>query len=189
MTACDPKDAYDFVTRIEGLSELASQVSAPLIRAAVPAVLVPSSMSKGGIEDLPYVDLPLTMYGKGAEVNRRSGLNWGVRGRPNPDEAYLAVPATVTRKSFFPARGVQFSVVTDDGTEFFAAICQDGSKALHSVESNAIIGQWFRKRLQVPAGELVTIDHLRTFGRLTVRMYLLPSGKYLMDFRKLSHNQ
>jgi hypothetical protein len=127
--------------------------------------VVPDDFLKG----CPRVTLPLTSYGKGLEVPDRSGLNWGQRpdqGR-NPDQAYISVPADVNRTGFFPPRGEFFTVVTDDGETFEMSRNQDDGKALHTPD-NAALGRYMRKRLRVESGKLVTIEHLRMYGKLEV---------------------
>ena len=96
----------------------------------------------------------LSLLTRSGVVPRRSGLNWGQRpeqGR-HPDQAYLAIPSRIARTGFFPPRAIRFTVITDDGFSFIAVTAQDNDKAIHTPDGNNILGEYFRRRLGVPAG-------------------------------------
>lgn len=66
------------------------------------------------------------------------------------------------KAGFFPDREnpddencPMFKVITKDFGSFHMRMAQQGNKALHSVESNAILGEWIRKRIGAPAGGYV----------------------------------
>lgn len=117
-------------------------------------------------------------------VARRSGLNWGQRPeqRRNPNQAYLRIPAKIARTEFFPPRATQFTVRTDDGYSFIAVVAQDGDKAIHTPDGNNILGEYFRQRLGVPLGDLVTREHLDNYGRTDIRFCKLEDETFEMDF-------
>lgn len=115
-------------------------------------------------------------------VAERSGLNWGQRPDRNPNESYLRIPTSISQTDFFPSRATQFTVLTDDGLSFIAVIAQDKGKAIETPDGNHILGEYFRRRLNVPLGELVTKQHLEIYGRTDVDFYKLDDETFLMDF-------
>lgn len=134
------------------------------------------------------VILPLVMTGgpkaTRGDVHLRSGLNWGQRpeyGR-EPNQAYIPVPAQIARSGFFPPRGVQFLVNTDDNKAIMMVVAEDGDKALHSPQGNQLIGEYFRHRLGVPNGAPVLLADLERFGSRFVRFYKTDEESYFMEY-------
>lgn len=115
-------------------------------------------------------------------VHSKAGLNWGQRGARDRNQAYIPIHKRIRDRDFFPPRAEQFTVLTDDGESFIMAVAQDDGKALHSTESNALLGLYFRNRMGLQSGEKITKDHLRQYGRMTVDFYRIEPGTYLMDF-------
>jgi hypothetical protein len=50
------------------------------------------------------------------------------------------------------------------------------------VESNAILGEWIRKRIGAPAGGYVTKQMLELYGKTFVTFRKYEDGTYLLDF-------
>jgi hypothetical protein len=115
-------------------------------------------------------------------VPYRSGLNWGQRPNRNQNQAYLSIPADIQRSGFFPETGIPFNMICDDGYAMICARAQQNGKALHSIKNNAIMGMYFRDRLNLGSGELVTIQHLENYGRLYVNITRSGDGEYYLDF-------
>ena len=115
-------------------------------------------------------------------VHSTAGLNWGQRGTRDRNQAYIPIEKRIRNRNFFPPRAEQFTVLTDDGESFIMAVAQDDGKALHSTESNALLGLYFRNRMGLQSGEKIIKDHLRQYGRMTVDFYRIEPGTYLMDF-------
>jgi hypothetical protein len=133
-----------------------------------------------------FVTLPLTSKIKGVElVPQRSGLNWGQRPGRDENQAYLSVPAYIQRSGFFPDRGEPFIVECDDGEILKCVRSQDNGKAIETSGNNSILGIYFRKRLGVRSGYLVTIDHLYRYGRISVDIKYINDYKYYLDFSTL----
>ncbi|MEZ9357068.1 hypothetical protein AB4143_12920 [Vibrio breoganii] len=122
--------------------------------------------------------------GKGANlrVPFSSGLNWGQRKGRDKNQAYLSVPSSVQKSGFFPDIGVEFILETDDGEIWKCARRQANGKAIHTVESNSIMGEYFRKRLGLASGDFVIIDHLLSYRRLTVDIYKKNDVHFILDF-------
>jgi hypothetical protein len=112
------------------------------------------------------VALPLVQTTKqpGEVHNAGAGLNWGQRKGRDPDQSYIPIPSTIGRSGFFPARGVHFQVITDDGESFIAVRAQDGGKAIETPSDNSILGKYFRRKLGLPRGSLITTEDLNRFG-------------------------
>lgn len=119
-------------------------------------------------------------------VPDRSGLNWGNRPEHNrdPNQAELRVTAEINRSKFFPPVGVHFSVLTDDGEVFNCVRAQSGGKAIESNPSNAALGRYFRRRLGLASGSVVTIEDLDRYGRRDVTFFRLNEYEFLLDFSK-----
>ena len=132
-----------------------------------------------------FVDLPLVMMrGKNAgEVHHRSALNWGQRENRNPNQAYIPVPSSVAKSSFFPEKGVHFQVSTDDGEAFLCTVAQDGEKAIETPTDNSIIGLYFRRRLGLPSGARVNRSDLERFGATSVRFTRRDLENYELSFQ------
>lgn len=128
---------------------------------------------------LPYVDLPLV--DNSGNVPLHSGLNWGQRDGREPNQAYISIPATIARSHFFPPRTVYFNVMTGDGM-MTMVVAQDGDKALHTPENNSIIGRYFRNKLNLPDGALVTREDLDRYGHCAVRFYKDDNENYYLEF-------
>ena len=131
----------------------------------------------------PSVTLPLTSVIKGVEiVPRRSGLNWGQRPGRASDQAYLPVPAEVQRQSFFPDPGVPFIIETDDGVKLKCVRSQTNGKAIESKDNNSLLGSYFRRRLGIGSGHIVTLDHLVHYGRRSVEIEKVSDFWFKLDF-------
>lgn len=117
-------------------------------------------------------------------VPTRSGLNWGQRPeeRRDPNQAYLSLRADVYKTDFFPEITVHFTVLTDDGKSMTCSRAQQGSKAIHTPARNALLGEYFKNRLGLSSGEMVTKEHLDAYGRDNVVFYKIDDETYYMDF-------
>jgi hypothetical protein len=129
------------------------------------------------------ITLSLIVARSGMErVPMRSGLNWGQRPGRNPNQAYLSVPREIQRSSFLPEIGQQFLVEADDGQRFIMVRAQSNGKALETPGDNSLLGRYFRTRIGVESGRLVTATHLRRYGRTSVDIYRVSSSHYELDF-------
>lgn len=129
------------------------------------------------------VTLSLTTSRGGVlSVPQRSGLNWGQRPNRASDQAYIPVPVEVQRSRFFPERGVHFIVECDDGFLMKCVRTQQNGKAIETPDDNSILGRYFRNRLGVRSGFLVTLEHLRAYGRVSVDFYFMEQNRYKLDF-------
>jgi hypothetical protein len=74
------------------------------------------------------------------------------------------------------------TVLTDDNKVLICTRAQDNGKAIQTPHNNSLIGEYFRRRLGVPFGEPVTIEHLQNYGRTDVDFYKIDDETYFMDF-------
>lgn len=128
----------------------------------------------------------------GSETGYGSGINWGIRKngtKRNPNQAYIPYNKDDKVIGFFPDRVFPedkncpiFKVITKDFGLFHMRMAQSGNKGLHSAESNAILGEWIRKRLGVPLGGYVTKQMLELYGKTYVTFRKYEDGTYLLDF-------
>ena len=128
----------------------------------------------------------------GTKTGHGSGVNWGIR--PNRtkrdlDQAYIPYNVADRKEGFFPDRLHPddkncpiFRVITKDYGTFHMRMAQANNKGLHSAESNAILGKWLRKRLQIPSGEFITKKMLEDYGKTYVTFRKYSDGTYLLDF-------
>jgi len=131
-----------------------------------------------------YVRISLVVTSGGRErVPDRSGLNWGQRAGRNPNQAYLPIPAADQRSGFFPEVGEVFSVECDDGFKLTLVRAQQNGKALETPDNNALLGEYFRRRLNVRLGNPVALRHLHEYGRTSVDIFRSQTEGYLLDFR------
>lgn len=128
----------------------------------------------------------------GSGTGYGSGINWGIRKngtKRDPNQAYIPYNHKDKKSGFFPDRKntddencPMFKVITKDFGSFHMRMAQQGNKALHSVESNAILGEWIRKRIGAPAGGYVTKQMLELYGKTYVTFRKYEDGTYLLDF-------
>lgn len=140
-----------------------------------------------------------------------SGLNWGLDkkgkprlqnkrkpngGRRDPNEAYIRVPKAFDC-GFFPPyvrvprgarakdRQIRFSVLTDDH-KIFSCIRASGGygKEIETPQDNTELGRWFRKRLGLAEGAMITKAVMKAYGRDDVTFYKLDDDQFFMDFSR-----
>lgn len=70
----------------------------------------------------------------------------------------------------------------DVGPSMLCVVAQDGDKAIHTTESNAIIGKYIRARLGLFDGEYVTLAHLEGYGRTDLTIYKEDDETFHLDF-------
>lgn len=203
LTEVSPVDAHAEFFRIESASlradhpDVEAEVSIG-VRRSNSIVSVANSDeddSTPQLEGVEYLILPLVALrdSKKTDTVRGEpptawGLNWGQRKDRPKNEATILVPKKAWDKNpdFFP-RGTagnrpQFLVTTDDGKSLFFVIAEQGDKALHSVPSNSLLGEYFRNRLGVPSGARVTIDDLVRNGSRFVKIFRTEDESYYMEY-------
>lgn len=145
-------------------------------------------------QDIPTPTIPtlaglesirISLLAKDGTLPQRSGLNWGQRPEEHrgPNQAYIHLPASVYRITFFPPKTVHFTVLTDDGRILTCTRAQEEfGKAIHTPQNNSLIGEYFRNRLGLANGALVRLEDLQRYGRTDVDFYKIDEETYYMDF-------
>jgi hypothetical protein len=139
-------------------------------------------IAPGHIIGLPKITISL--LSNDGTLPARSGLNWGQRPEQNrePNQAYIRVPASIYRTNFFPEKTIHFTVSTDDGKIIICTRAQENGKAIETPHNNSLIGEYFRNRLGLASGALVTKNHLDKYGRSDITFYKIDDETYYMDF-------
>jgi len=124
----------------------------------------------------------ISLINRSGEISQRSGLNWGQRGNREPNQAYIPLKVNVYSTDFFPPVAQHFTIHTDDGKILICTRAQENGKAIHTPQNNSLIGEYFRFRLGVANGNLVTMDDLTSYGRTDIDFYKIDEENYYMDF-------
>lgn len=140
----------------------------------------------------PEAVCKISLLTAAGETGYGSGINWGIRPngtKRNPNQAYIPYNAADKVPGFFPDRlnpadrnCPMFKVVTKDFGVFHMRLAQDNNKAIHSVESNSILGEYIRKKIGCVPGGFVTRQMLEHYGSTTVQFRKYSDGTYLLDF-------
>ena len=126
----------------------------------------------------------VSLLANNGSLPQRSGLNWGQRpeAKREPNQAYIRLPVQLAKADFFPPRGEQFTIITDDDKWLICTRAQDYGKAIHTSDSNSRMGTYFRYRLGLPEGSLVRKEDLARHGRTDIDFYKIDEETYFMDF-------
>ncbi len=73
-------------------------------------------------------------------------------------------------------------MLTDDGKTIICTRAQQNGKAIHTPHNNSLIGEYFRNRLGLASGILVTEGDLAKYGRSNITFYKIDDETYYMDF-------
>jgi hypothetical protein len=84
--------------------------------------------------------------------------------------------------TFFPPLKQWFLVQTVDGELWWCVMAQAERKGIHTPEDNSTLGRYFRRKLGLKDGALVTRDDLLKYGRTDVTILKLDSNMYILDF-------
>jgi len=134
---------------------------------------------------LNSIALPLTTGKKEkCRVPGRSGLNWGQRPDRNPNQAYLSIRSDARKEGFLPEKTFTFTLITDDNETLDCTVAQEGRKAIHTTNDNSLLGKYFRNRINVELGSLVTKNDLIRYGRTDFLLKKLDDETFFLDFSK-----
>lgn len=146
---------------------------------------VVGSLPPGCIEWIePDKSVRISLLSKNGELPPKSGLNWGQRPEHNraPNQAYLSIRTDATKEGFLPEKKFTFTLVTDDNVTMDCTVQQDGRKAISTTKDNSVLGLYFRNRLGVSSGAMVTKDHLVYYGRSDFLLKKLDDETFFLDF-------
>lgn len=184
---CNPNEAYDYYSsKIDNsiyctCDEANSMTVEPLRQQRHNIRQSENIDDESDIDTINSVKLPLFSE-RDNRVQVHGGLNWGQRGGREPNQAYILIPSKIARSGFFPPKGEQFSVLTEDGFPFICVVEQQGDKAIHTPNNNSELGEYFRNKLGVPLGAPVTLDDLDRYGNRYVTFTKIDEEEYYMEY-------
>lgn len=199
LTPCNPLKAYDYYKNllsdsINCLDPDASDRIKEVVNSGAADAFEQDDSDYASYDQLTPVDtLQVSLLrADGTDTGYGSGINWGIRPngtRRNQNQAYIPYNHQDKKEGFFPDRINPddencpiFKVITKDFGAFHMRMAQQGNKALHSAESNAILGEWIRKQLGAPSGGYITKQMLENYGKTYVTFRKYEDGTYLLDF-------
>lgn len=169
---------------VESLIPITTTSSHRPISLALTSMFNPSVSSEVNVStnfNFDQVELTLLMQNQ-PDVPATSGINWGQRDNRERNQAYIAIPASIYRTTFFPPIAQPFTVLTDDGMRFTFVRAQENGKALHTTDNNSILGLYLRQRIGVPSGAYVTLQDLERYGRTSVTISRINDSLFFLDF-------
>jgi len=148
--------------------------------------------------DIPEKRVTISFLDIHGVLPKISGLNWGQRVekrinkitkeiawvKREPNQAYLSLKLDARKEGFLPDRAYSFTLLTDDGHSFDCVVAQDERKAIETNKNNSLLGIYFRNRLGIPLGNLVTVDDLIRYGRTDYTVEKINEETFLLDFSK-----
>lgn len=189
-TQCNPEQAYEYYQSLINDSIYCTHQDAEFVidlyRDYRPINTTEDQIIEPGYDDMSSVQgleqQIISFINRDGEISQRSALNWGHRLTRARNEAYIPVKAAIDRSNFFPAIAQHFTVCTDDGKILICTRAQENGKAITTPHNNSLLGEYFRFRLNLPSGELITMEHLEGYGRTDVTFYKIDEENYFMDF-------
>lgn len=119
---------------------------------------------------------------KTGDLAIRDSLNWGQRPGREPNQASLPIRGNAKKPGFLPERGFTFTLITDDNKTMDVTRQQDSGKAISTTYNNSELGIYFRERLGVKLGQLVTKKDLLNYGRTDFLLKKLDDETFILDF-------
>lgn len=194
MIECDPYEAADYFEQIEGDSIFCYNSE---VEEYIPIFSFHDMLDRFNSPEIleeNMVKLSL-LNSRTGETHTSSGLNWGHRlnsytkkngnisqRHRNPNETYIPLPKNIAASGFFPLGKQHFTVVTDDRKQLTLRVEQQGDKAITTPKSNALLGEYFRNRLELPNGAFITRTDLERYGRTDVTFIKVDDEQYFMNF-------
>ena len=120
------------------------------------------------------------LYG---QVAPKDSLNWGQRPGRESNQACLNIRGDAKTDGFLPPKAFTFTLLTDDGITMDCKRQQGNvGKAISTTYNNSEIGSYFRNRLNVPSGALVTTEHLLKYGRTDFVLTKINDDTFALNF-------
>ena len=188
LCECNPNDAQNYINKtLEATGAI--RCSDPNVASIITlsSYTIPKKQTKNNKANvsLPQANELLSeelslLRRDGKMYNAGGGINWGCRsGRSDPNEAYIALPAKIRNKGFFPAHGCVFNVLANKTELMQMSVVQGGSKGLQTTD-NSVLGKFLRQCLGITTGRLIRKSDLK--GRTTVRFYKVDDENFYMEF-------
>lgn len=183
MANCSPYEAYNYYIDAESRSCFCnhSEIDDMIIIHNNHPILDNETALLGGISCGSINSVQLSLLTNKGIVAETSGLNWGQRKGRNHNEAYIRIPIQIAKQNFFPTN-THFMAMTDDGHNLILRVEQQNNKALTTPLNNSLLGEYFRKRLGLANGQLITKSHLEKYGRTDVIFAKIDNELFYIDF-------
>ena len=184
MEECNVVEAKEYVDSLEADTMYCNhaEIEEKLIIKNTHPVLEAEESTVAAVRGAGVESITLTLLTKTGEMGSRSSLNWGQRGKREPNQAYIPLHSEDAHTGFFPLNKRQFSVITDDGFHLILRVEQQNDKAITTPLNNSQIGEYFRRRLGLANGQYVHKEDLERYGRTDVTFYKLDDEQFVMDF-------
>lgn len=183
MDYCSADEAYAYYKEAEKRSSYCSysEIDDMIIIRNDNPILDSEVNLLGGISGGTLESVQISLLTNKGKVAETSGLNWGQRDKRNPNEAYIRIPMKIAKQDFFP-KDRHFTVLTDDDHQLILRTEQQNNKALATPMNNSLLGEYFRNRLGLPNGSIVTKEDLERYGRTDIVFAKIDEELYYMDF-------
>lgn len=184
---CDPESAYQYFIDAERDSIYCNNIEVEdfiPIHSSHP-ILDTEGSSSEKLRGSNIESVSLSLLTRSGDVGYGSGINWGHRrdgSKREPNQAYIHLPARISRTGFFPLKGQHFSVLTDDNKHLILRVEQANDKAITTPLSNSQLGEYLRNRLGLANGCFVKKEDLERYGRTNITFYKLDDEHFFMDF-------
>ena len=202
MTECDAKEAMFYFNQLKKDSILCDEKNIESYISLSGSAALTDELDEFNIENLSWrqyskkkpvavIEISL-LKADGSDTGYGSGVNWGIRKNKiprNPNQAYIPYNMKDRVDGFFsddidPETNQYpiFRVIPDVGEPFLMRRAQADGKGLHSIESNAIIGEYLRKKLNLKSGEFITKQMMLEYGKTTITFMKYSDDVYLMKY-------
>ena len=186
LTQDNPVQIVDFYTEIKKRSIPISRFDFDLEKLPVTHLVDRTGSVMPGAIAWEVIDKRVTISFLARDGSKpiRSGLNWGQRPEQNrePNQAYLSLKKESRDEGFLPPNGETFTLITDDGVAMDCVIAQQGRKGIQTTNDNSELGRYFRKRIGVPLGTMVTREALEAYGRTDYTIEKINEETFYLDF-------
>lgn len=181
---CNPQDALVYFNSAEARSIYcdSNDIEEYIIIKNKHPILDEESDPRGQLSGEGITQVTLPLLSRSGDTGKKSGLNWGHRNKRNRNEAYIPLPARIAKSGFFPLGKKHFTAWTDDGHNLILRVEQANNKAITTPMSNALLGEYFRGRIERANGAYVSLQDLEVYGRTDVTFYKIDDEEYYMDF-------
>ena len=181
---CDVKRASDYFDAVEAKSIYCdnSEVEEYVVIKKQHPFLDEEGETQIQLSGEGVTHVTLSLLSRTGEVGMKSGLNWGHRNNRNRNEAYIPLLSKMANSGFFPLKKQHFMARTDDGCNLILRVEQANNKAITTPMSNALLGEYFRRRLGLANGAFVSLSDLKNYGRTDVTFYKIDDETFYMDF-------
>lgn len=195
LTHCEPKEGLNYFNELSAqavycthseIEDLIRIYSAKQYRRKFVDESEITKQDESEITDDIFTCVDVSLLMDNGEVHPHSGLNWAYRKkytRKKLNEAYIQLKPKIYKGDFFPPKGTHFTVLTDDNKSLLCTRAQKRyGEAIETPRNNEELGEYFRNRLGLGYGAIVTRKDLDNYGRTNVTFCQVEDDTYTMDF-------